>query len=166
MKSETYLKSISVCVMTLLFYPVFVRAGTWKTVDLPGVIPHGSWITGISGDNLIGYTLDSDVHNFLYNGTSWAPIDIPSAFGSANVLGISGNNIVGYCQTIGSREHGLFYNGSSWTTLDVPDAGIGGATIINGISGNNLVGSIKMPLTTSTVFSTTQIHKFGLPSIR
>jgi len=131
---------ITVWMVIVLFGTGYARAGTWTTLDLPGEIPHHSWITGISGNNLVGYTLYADVSNFLYNGTNWTSLDIPDALGSANVMDISGNNIVGYCHAGSSREHGLFYNSSSWTTLDVPDAGSGGATIMNGISGSNIVG--------------------------
>ena len=79
----------------------FVYDGSnWTLLDLPG------FITGISGDNIVGRYLDaSGVHGYLYNGTSWITLDFPGA-NNTEVWGIDGDKIVGqYSDSTG--KHGF-----------------------------------------------------------
>jgi len=71
----------------------------------------------------------------LGEGGSWATLNVPN---SASVLGIDGNNVVGfYVNATGS--HGLLYDyvGKTLTKLDVPGAQ---GTVACGVSGKNVVG--------------------------
>jgi len=158
-------RSILIAVGLVLFGVGIVGAGTWTTIpDYPGAgntralgisgtdivgfgvdtIQYGFLYNittkrmtnlpisgyGINGSNLVGGS------NQLYNMTtqSLTTLNMPGAQ-FTGILGLNGNNLVGYCVD-GSGTHGFLYNGTNWTTLN---AG-GYATYINGVDGSNLVG--------------------------
>ncbi|HEX4415867.1 MAG TPA: PEP-CTERM sorting domain-containing protein [Lacipirellulaceae bacterium] len=120
------------------------RAITYKTLDDPGSIRTDAF--GISGNNIVGMYANSFYHGFLYDGTTYTPIDNPAATNFTVASGIDGNNIVGDYSDSSGKDHGFLYNGSSFTTLDDPlgvnrvVAGVVEATSPLGISGNNIVG--------------------------
>jgi hypothetical protein len=104
-----------------------------KTIlDIPGP-PHG-----IDGTNIVGFydiakdPFDFVEHGFIYNGTSWNTLDMPSAAGT-RLWGISGNNIVG------SGSGSFVYNmtADSWTSLNIPGSK---AMYVQGIDGDKVVG--------------------------
>ncbi len=66
---------------------------------------------------------------------NYTTLSVPGAT-NTSAQGISGNNIVGYCDDA-SGGHGFIYNGSSYTTLNVPGAT---SSYAQGNSGTNIVG--------------------------
>lgn len=106
----------------------------------------GSWATGISGSDVVGYYNDKDDnwHGFLLTGSSsYFTLDDPDAVQDSSGLtntypaGIDGGNIVGtYYGEDGT--HGFLYNESTYTTLDDPSAAA--VTYAEGISGSNVTG--------------------------
>ena len=123
--------------------------GAFTTVDDPGA-PAGSLgtttLTGISGTNIVGYDLISSspivVQSFTYNGSTFAPYSLSGDF-TTGLSGIDGNTLVGTYSLSGSTTtgHGFVDNGSSITLIDDPLASPLSGTFVNGISGNNVVGS-------------------------
>jgi hypothetical protein len=126
-------------------------AQTFTTLDDPlGV--NGTWASGIAGNNVVGSYKDSSgaTHGFLFNGSSYAPLDDPSAANvglyhgietinpGTHACGISGGNIVGYYTGSTGEAHGFLYDGSSYVTLDDPLGAYG--TYAFGVSGGNVVG--------------------------
>jgi hypothetical protein len=111
----------------------------WTTINVPG-----SWTTnayGISGGNIAGsYIAAGGVpyQGYVYNGSSYATLDDPSAVNGTQAYGIDGANVVGIYQDANHINHGFLYNGSAWTTLDDSLAVKG--TDVEGISGSNIVG--------------------------
>jgi hypothetical protein len=81
---------------------------TWNTLNAPGAV-HGSTISGISGNNLVGWYLDASLqhHGFLYDGTNWTTLDYPGA-STTLIYGIDGNNIVGTYTDADSKAGGCF----------------------------------------------------------
>src|SRR4051794_28361231 len=81
---------------------------TYTTLDDP-LGPGTTVATGISGGNIVGYysvgnNAPSRHHGFLYNGSTYTPIDDPQAGPSGTTpLGIFGGNIVGY-YTVGNND--------------------------------------------------------------
>jgi hypothetical protein len=84
-------------------------------------------VTGISGNNIVGYYGTSvNQHGFIYDGTNWKTFDISSER-STVLLGISGNNIVGEYEDsvfIG-LYHSFLYDGTTWTTIPLMAFGVG-----------------------------------------
>ena len=125
-----------------------LHGSTYTTLDDPlagnggyvsGFGFQGTYPRGISGNNIVGYYMDSsnNFHGFLYNGSTYTTLNDPLARNGTFAYGISGSNIVGYyVDSFG--EHGFLYNGSTYTTLNDPLAP--NATNAYGISGNNIVG--------------------------
>ncbi len=124
---------------------------TYTTLDNPAGV--GTFLTGISGNNIVGYYTDSssENHGFLYNGSSFTTLDDPLAGTGQSqgtfAEGIDGNNIVGYYVDSSNVDHGFLYNGSTYTTLDDP---AGSGTQAFGISGNNIVGGSNTSNAAST----------------
>jgi hypothetical protein len=100
--------------------------------NVPGQ-PNGTYATGISGSNIVGYYYNSSgVHSFLYNGSTYTTL---ASLGSGTVAeGVSGNNIVGY-YFVGSGSYGFLYNGSTYTTIENSNY-----TYLTGISGDTILG--------------------------
>ena len=88
----------------------------------------GTVTTGIDGSNIVGYYQDSsnENHQFLYNGTDWETLELPS-----NPSGIDGSNIFGY----GNWVYNL--TTQNVTTFNFP--GASNTTIID-MDGDNIVG--------------------------
>jgi len=73
MRSQTYLKSIAICAVIVLFGSVYAMAGTWTTIDKPGA---ATCVYGVDGSNLVGHYDEGTLNGFLYNMTtkSWTTI--------------------------------------------------------------------------------------------
>ena len=56
-------------------------------------------------------------YGFLYNGTTWTPLNYPGAVDTA-ARGIDGGNIVGHYKEASGIQYGFLYNGTSWVQLD------------------------------------------------
>jgi len=130
----------------LLLAAAIARADTitsYTTLDDPLANTSGIRVWGVSGNNVVGYYMDSSSveHGFLYNGGTYTTLDNPSAsqmtYYGTTAFGISGNNIVGTYSSDGASL-GFLYNGSTYATLNNPS---GTSTAAYGISGNNVVGS-------------------------
>ncbi len=130
-------KLFAVCVVVFLC-SCYAKAGTWTTLDAPQATT--TYAKGIDGGNIVGsYYDDSGYHHFLYNGSTWATLDLPDEFIWTEISCISGDNIAG-TYTDASGGHGFVYNRSTFTTINAPEAI---DTIIHGISGNKIVGEYK-----------------------
>ncbi|OHB54802.1 MAG: hypothetical protein A2Y12_04075 [Planctomycetes bacterium GWF2_42_9] len=81
----------------------------WTSLSGPG--PGSSAVTGISGENLVGtYYYYYQTHSFLYDGTTWAILDMPEANGHSTIFtGIDGDKITGYYYDTSGNTHGLIY---------------------------------------------------------
>jgi hypothetical protein len=126
---------------------------TFTNLDAPA--SRGTWVTDISGTNIIGYyiNINGNTVGACYNGSTWTtlvdPLADPSSSTGTEPTGISNTNIVGQYQDSSGVIHGFLYNGSflynsttNWTTLDDPSAGSGSGqgTLPFGISDTNIVG--------------------------
>jgi autotransporter-associated beta strand protein len=124
--------------------PALAQTITYTRLDDPlATQPYGAAAFGISGNNIVGYYVDSSsvFHRFLYNGSTYTTLDDPLGAGETIAQGISGNNIVGWYVDSSDIYHGFLYNGSGYTTLDDPLAAQPYGTVAYGISGNNIVGT-------------------------
>ena len=68
-----------------------------STINHPLGTPLGTSLTGIDGDRIVGNYLrlpDGSSHGFLYEGTTFTPVDFPGAT-DTTVNGIDGDRIVG-----------------------------------------------------------------------
>ena len=92
------------------------------------------------------YGLGGVDHSFIYDGSTFTPLDDPLAaigLDTADGLGtmatgISGNKVVGiYADTTGVVRSFLF-DGTNYSDLSYPGSL---ATFVNGIDGNNIVGT-------------------------
>jgi hypothetical protein len=110
--------------------------------------PSAPWTTleAVSGNNVVGYYLDSNVNdppfNFVYNGSTFTPISGPSGFRQNYAEGIYGNTIVGLSYPFpdaGIQVQGFLYNGSGYTLFQDPL----GSTYARAISGSNIVGFLQ-----------------------
>lgn len=98
----------------------FLYDGTnWISLDMPGATE--TWVSGISGNNIVGYYWDSshDTHDFLYDGVNWTTIDEPSGWYTW-LTGIYGSNIVGGYSSNSGKVQGFIYDGVNWTILNTP----------------------------------------------
>jgi hypothetical protein len=133
----------------------------YRTLDAPGAT-YGTWIQGISSNNVVGYYEDSNTvyHGFLFDGSAYTMLDAPAAAGvyvlsdmdntgGTFPMGISGDSVVGYYTATNGVTHGFLYRGGTFTTLDDPEAGgpysefyyyVTGGTWAYGIENGNIVG--------------------------
>jgi hypothetical protein len=115
------------------------NTGIYTTLDEPSATA-GTFADAISGSTIVGFYQDlAGTHGFIYDGSSYASLDVPFGTpGSTTAFGISGSIVVGnFGDSTGT--HGFLYNGSTFSTLDDPMAAPG-KTFAAGISGNNVVG--------------------------
>jgi hypothetical protein len=117
-------------------------------VDAPQS-PGGSFATGVSGSDSVGYFVDvtGNEHGYFYDGKHFSVIDEPNAstaitdlagVDGTEALGISGSSIVGYYVDSGGNDHGFLLSGTTYTTVDDP-LGVG-STIATGVSGSLVTG--------------------------
>jgi hypothetical protein len=99
---------------------------------------NGTFAVGLSDGNVVGgyYGASNLNHGFLFNGSSFTPLDFPGSK-TTTVSGISGQNLVGSFTDAANASHGFLYNGQNWTTIDDP---AGNYTVADGVSGNKVVG--------------------------
>ena len=117
---------------------------TFTTLDDPSGF-NGTRAQDVSGGVVVGWYQGYGTHGFLYNGSTYTTLDVPSAapYGNTMAYGISGNNVVGVYGDVSQICHGFIYNGSTYTTLDDPletGTSAGSGTYAYGISGNEVVG--------------------------
>lgn len=146
-------KLIVICVVTMLFGTNYAMAGG-VTLNKPGAT--STQITDIDGSNTIGQykTADNVTHGFLYDVTksavdssSWITLDPPEADGGAWSIGVFGSKVVGgYNILQGAGQPNVLkyflYDGDTRgnTTLNMPSS-LGVMSGINGVLGNNVIGS-------------------------
>jgi probable HAF family extracellular repeat protein len=86
----------------------------------------GTWVDGINdAGQIVGYYRlgpFQGVHGFLYNGTTYTPIDVPFLFVNATFLfGINDlGQIVGQYNLDDGTSHGFLFSGGTYTTIDDP----------------------------------------------
>lgn len=129
---------------TTLDDPLYDGAA-YATAEDPDPFDLGTFVTGISGNNIVGYYYGANgEHGFLYNGstfTTLADLELATnATGGTWARGISGGNIVGYYAD-GNLVRGFLYNGSTYATLEDPNPGAATDTQLTGISDGNIVGT-------------------------
>ncbi len=92
----------------------------------------------MSGSNVVGQFKDAGgvTHGFLYNGSTFTPLD-PAGSTFTAATAVSGSNVVGQYKDSGGVTHGFFYDGSTFTTLDPAGSTFTAATAV---SGSNVVG--------------------------
>jgi len=139
MRERTFQKSFPFYAVILLFGSAYATAGTWTTLDYPGATQ--SYVSGISGNNIVGYYGRSgNEQGFLYDGTNWTTIDMPGAT-TTLVRGISGNIIVGeYSNSVFPLYHSFLYDGTNWATIPL-NTGWGSSGISYGIDDGIIVTS-------------------------
>ncbi len=115
-----------------------ITTATWTPYnDVP------AYPSGFSGNNIVGtwYVDYVGYQGFVYNmltGTTTTLV-APASDNGTDAKGISGDNVVGFCE-YAANWSGFLYNipTAAWTTFNVPGSTI---TFAYGISGNNIVGS-------------------------
>ncbi len=140
------MKPLNRCRKLVLFSCVFCLwsgsaiAATFTTFDYPG--GNQTELTGIDGGNIVGYD-NSLPGGFLYNGSTFTPIDGPAGAYSPEPQGISGSNVIGiyWAQSPSSPIHSFIFDGSTYQTLDDPLASSVAGTVAIGTSGSYVVGA-------------------------
>lgn len=101
-----------------------------------------TFATGIWGNTVVGYyepdSGTGSAHGFMYDGTSYATLDVPGAADTV-ITGISGNKVVGN-YTDGNGNHGFVYDGHTFTQIIGPTGRADDAHIA-GIDGDVVIGS-------------------------
>ena len=98
------------------------EGGVSRVIDHPMGTLLGTFATGISGPNIAGTYLrfpDGTAHGFLYNGSTFTPIDVPGAT-DTNVHGIDGLRVVGSYDDAAGRTHGFVMTVPEPSLLAVP----------------------------------------------
>jgi hypothetical protein len=117
----------------------------YTTINYPGsvTLPNqmqvpGTTLRGVSGNNIVGIYEDASLnfHGFLYDGSTYTPINVPGAT-YTETTGVSGNHVIGNSQPGNGHYSGFIYNGGAFTTVYVPGAF---DTIASAISGHNVAG--------------------------
>jgi hypothetical protein len=117
-------------VLFLLSVITSVNAITYTALDYPG--SDATWLKAVDGSNIVGWCHISgaDIYYFLYNGTTWGLLNLPT--GAGEITGLSGGNIVGRYSNV---HDSFLYNWIDQTTVNFPD------TAISGIDGSKIFGS-------------------------
>lgn len=141
------MKRLNECLMALCVIvtcPV-AHAISWTAIDHPNAGPGGTFPTGISGNNIVGYymTQSSGQRGFLYDGSAFTTIEMPTLNAWTWASAIDGENILGYYATptspTTSVTRGFLLNGATFTTLECTLPGAV-ETVPTGIDGANVVG--------------------------
>ena len=104
----------------------FLYDGTnWTEINMPGA--KNTLACAIDGDNIGGFYYDAQnrMHGFLYDGVNWKSIDAPNATTRTTVLGINGDDIVGYYGDA-SGYHGFVYTIPEPATAGLMGLGLAG----------------------------------------
>lgn len=119
----------------------FLYNGTYNTLELPGgsaFIP-----VGISGGYIVGSSLTDNCY-YLYDGSVYTKLQPPpKTFKGYDVVGISGNLIIGIYWDSSYTTHGFLYDGSTYMTIDDPllaNPKDFDSTYLVGISDNTIAG--------------------------
>jgi hypothetical protein len=135
------------CLLALCVVAVgqFAPAAAWTTIDHPDAGPGGTYPTGISGNNIVGYYIGDGIgqRGFLYDGSTFTTIEAPAPAAFTWASGIDGENIIGYYATptspTTSIARGFLMKGGTFTTLECTLPGAV-ETLPTGIDGSNIVG--------------------------
>ena len=98
------------------------EGGVTRVLDHPEGTLLGTFVTGVSGPNIVGTYLrfpDATAHGFLYDGTRFIPIDVPGAT-DTNVNGIEGLRVVGSYTDVTGRTHGFVMTVPEPSLMAVP----------------------------------------------
>lgn len=112
-----------------------IRTQNTTILNHPGAIETG--LTGISGDNIVGWYMDASFpftyHGFVYNivTQNWMTLDYPGG-NHTEALSISGNNVVGLAQGSLLDTCYFLYNEGTWTNLPIEPSGIDGDNVVGG----------------------------------
>jgi hypothetical protein len=127
--------------------PVQLSFNNFLTLEVPGAT--STYANGISGGEVVGYYSDTNdtIHGFLYDiaAQTYTTLDAPGAqgwYGSSYgtyFTGISGSNVVGYCNTYNGQS-GFLYNmqTQSYITPALPSGYFG--SYVTGTFGDYIVG--------------------------
>ena len=132
--------------ITVVFASGNLFATTFTTLNDPLAAVGYTVASGISGDNVVGWYVSPFqpvFRGFLYNGSTYTPIQDNVAPYGTLPNGISGNMVVGIYYDQSNVAQGFLYNlsnGSFNNTLNDPFAGATGGTFPEGVSGNTVVG--------------------------
>jgi len=98
---------------------------------------------GIEGNKIVGsYFMSGGDHGWLYNGSTFTPIEDPLAgVHGTDANGISGNYIVGSYTDPNNTIHGFYFDGTNYYTVDFPGSLF---TEVVGIQGNTIVGDYSL----------------------
>jgi hypothetical protein len=115
---------------------VFDGAG-FTTLNTP--FSQHTVVTGIDGNIIVGnYQVGNGEHGFVYDGATYTTLDHPLGTNVTELLGIYGDQIVGwYSVTNSSQQHGFLFDGASFIPVNVP---LAKQTVPVGIDGGMLVG--------------------------
>jgi hypothetical protein len=127
----------------------------FATIDDPVAVANDgtTYVTGISGDLVVGYYYGPQVHGFYHTlgTTNYVTLDVPAGTSSTSsstvANGVSGNSIVGYYDaTNSSGRYGFIYNiaTSNYTALVNMGVSDGNTVYIEalGVDGTNVVGNV------------------------
>ena len=136
---------------------------TFTTLDDPLATTNGTYVSGISGNIIVGYYQVGPKATASSTTAALTPHwTIP--WGTRTyATGISGNNIVGHYTAASGGGHGFLYNDTTYTTLDYP---LATQTEANGISGANIVAGITTTHRTASTASSTTAARTRLWTIR
>lgn len=98
------------------------EGGVIRVIDHPMGNLLGTFATGIDGPNVVGTYLrfpDGTAHGFLYNGSTFTPIELPGAT-DTNVNGIEGLRVVGSYKDAAGRTHGFVMTVPEPSLITVP----------------------------------------------
>lgn len=126
---------------------------TWTTLARPplGAGPVDTFARGISGDTVVGYSIESLLaRGFSYDGVTFSDLIVPGAVGTFPDDIDSGRIVGTYEDLLGS--HGFISTGGVPITLDHP-LGTPLGTSLTGVDGSDIVGNyIRLPDATSHGF--------------
>jgi len=140
------------------YHGCFYNGSVWAPVNMPGAIY--TWPRDIDGDKVVGQYYDADYrgHGFLATivagvMTDFVTLDV-SGSEMTNLVGISGDNIIGYYRN-GYETQPFVYNNGVVTNINYqvgesPDpnsVNVGSPSaslILGGIDGDSIVGSYQL----------------------
>ncbi|QDT75006.1 hypothetical protein [Lacipirellula limnantheis] len=121
---------------TSVIHGFLLTGSTFMTLDctLPGAV--STLPTSIDGGKIVGVYYDQTgyAHGFQYDGVAYSALDDPLTSGSTYLLGVNGNQVVGY-----SDSRAFVHDGSAFQTL-APPLAHSQSTVAAGVDDGNIVG--------------------------